>query len=63
MENEKIKFMIASDVLSLITKSIDYDDIFGIPVFSVRDLPLNKARNRFVKRTFDIAGKINWLFR
>jgi exopolysaccharide biosynthesis polyprenyl glycosylphosphotransferase len=56
MENEGIKFMIASDVLGIITKSIDYDEIFGIPVFSVRDLPLNLGRNRFVKRAFDIFG-------
>jgi exopolysaccharide biosynthesis polyprenyl glycosylphosphotransferase len=56
MENEKIKFMIASDVLGIITKSIDYDEIFGIPVFSVRELPLKYARNRFIKRAFDIAG-------
>lgn len=58
MENEGVKFMIASDVLGIITKSIDYDEIFGIPVFSVRDLPLNIPRNRFVKRAFDIFGSI-----
>jgi len=58
MENEKTRFMIVSDVLSLITKSIDYDEIFGIPVFSVRELPLNKMRNRFIKRTFDIISSL-----
>ena len=46
--------MIASDVLGIITKSIDYDELFGIPVFEVRELPLNFTFNRMIKRTFDI---------
>jgi exopolysaccharide biosynthesis polyprenyl glycosylphosphotransferase len=54
LENERIKFMIASDVLGIITKSIDYDELFGIPVFEVRELPLNFTFNRMIKRTFDI---------
>jgi exopolysaccharide biosynthesis polyprenyl glycosylphosphotransferase len=53
--NEKIKFTIASDILGIMTKSIDYGEIFGIPVFSVKDLPLNSSWNRFVKRAFDIV--------
>jgi exopolysaccharide biosynthesis polyprenyl glycosylphosphotransferase len=54
LENERIKFMIASDVLGIITKTIDYDEMFGIPVFEVRELPLNFTYNRLIKRTFDI---------
>ncbi|MEI7541960.1 MAG: undecaprenyl-phosphate glucose phosphotransferase [bacterium] len=55
LENENIKFMIASDVLGIITKSIDYDEMFGIPVFEVRELPLNITFNRMVKRVFDLV--------
>jgi exopolysaccharide biosynthesis polyprenyl glycosylphosphotransferase len=55
LENERMKFMIASDVLGIITKNIDYDEMFGIPVFEVRELPLNFTFNRMVKRTFDIV--------
>lgn len=54
MENEGINIRIATDILGLITKSIDYDEMFGIPVFSIRELPLDKMRNRVIKRTFDI---------
>ncbi len=54
LQNERMKFMIASDVLGIITKNIDYDEMFGIPVFEVRELPLNFTFNRMVKRTFDI---------
>ncbi|HMB01047.1 MAG TPA: hypothetical protein VKS21_08685, partial [Spirochaetota bacterium] len=49
LENENVSFMIVSDVLGIITKSIDYDSFFGIPVFAVKELPLNKMRNRFMK--------------
>jgi exopolysaccharide biosynthesis polyprenyl glycosylphosphotransferase len=50
--------MIASDVLGIITKNIDYDEMFGIPVFEVRELPLNFTFNRMVKRTFDIITSL-----
>lgn len=54
LENEGINFKIVSDILGLMTKNIDYDEMFGIPVFSIRELPLDKMRNRIIKRTFDI---------
>lgn len=54
MENSQINFKIVSDILALMTRSIDYDEMFGIPVFSIKELPLDKMRNRFIKRTFDI---------
>lgn len=58
LENERIKFMIASDVLGIITKTIDYDEMFGIAVFEVRELPLNFTYNRLIKRTFDILASL-----
>lgn len=54
LENEGVNFKIASDILGLMTKNINYDEMFGIPVFSIRELPLDKMRNRIIKRTFDI---------
>ncbi|HRU38704.1 MAG TPA: hypothetical protein P5511_02410, partial [Candidatus Goldiibacteriota bacterium] len=42
LKNDNVKFMIASDILGLMTKSIEYDEMFGIPVFSVGELPLDK---------------------
>jgi exopolysaccharide biosynthesis polyprenyl glycosylphosphotransferase len=55
LKNEKVKFMIASDVLGIITKNIEYGELHGIPVFAVKELPLNKMENRFIKRTLDIV--------
>lgn len=53
LENEGINIKIVSDILGLMTKNIDYDEMFGIPVFSIREIPLDKMRNRIIKRTFD----------
>jgi Undecaprenyl-phosphate glucose phosphotransferase len=58
IENEGIKFMIASDVLSIVTKNIDYDELHGIPVFAIKELPLDSMANRFVKRSCDIVFSI-----
>ncbi len=55
IENEGVKFMIASDVLSIVTKNIDYDELHGIPVFAIKELPLDRMTNRFIKRFCDIV--------
>ncbi len=54
LENDNVQFKIASDILGIIVRDIDYDEIFGIPVFCVKELPLDKLRNRIIKRTIDI---------
>ena len=56
MENDKVKFMIVSDVLNIITKNIEFDEFCGLPVFTVKELPLDKMLNRTIKRTFDIVA-------
>jgi Undecaprenyl-phosphate glucose phosphotransferase len=58
MKNDKLKFMIASDELGIITKAKDFGEIHGIPVFEVKELPLNSLFNRFIKRSFDIVFSI-----
>lgn len=55
LSNENVQFKIASDILGLICRNVEYDELFEIPVFSVKDLPLDKMRNRFIKRTLDIV--------
>ena len=54
MGNEKLKFKIASDELGIMTKTRDFGEMHGIPVFEVKELPLNMTASRFVKRGFDI---------
>lgn len=55
LKSEKTRFMIATDILGIITKNIEYGEINGIPVFTVRELPLNLRINRIIKRTFDLV--------
>jgi len=62
LTNENVQFKIASDILGLIIRNVEYDELFEIPVFSVKDLPLDKMRNRFIKRTMDIVLSIIILF-
>lgn len=61
MENENVQFKIASDILGIIVRDIDYDEVFGIPVFCVKELPLDKLRNRIIKRTMDIIISLTGL--
>ncbi len=58
MGHERLKFMIASDELGIITKAKDFGEMHGIPVFEVKELPLNVPLNRFMKRCFDIIFSI-----
>ncbi len=55
LQNDRVRFLIASDIMGILTKAVDYGELYGIPVFSVKDLPLNSPWNRFVKRAFDIV--------
>ena len=39
----------------MITSALAVDDIHGIPVFSLREAPLDRGLNRWMKRGFDLA--------
>ena len=46
---------IVSDLYGVITSALAVDDIHGIPVFSLREAPLDQRLNRLAKRAFDLA--------
>jgi exopolysaccharide biosynthesis polyprenyl glycosylphosphotransferase len=46
---------IVSDLYGVITSALAVDDIHGIPVFSLREAPLDRSLNRWMKRGFDLA--------
>jgi exopolysaccharide biosynthesis polyprenyl glycosylphosphotransferase len=46
---------IVSDLYGVITSALAVDDIHGIPVFSLREAPLDQRLNRWMKRAFDLA--------
>jgi exopolysaccharide biosynthesis polyprenyl glycosylphosphotransferase len=46
---------IVSDLYGVITSPLAVDDIHGIPVFSLREAPLDRRLNRWLKRSFDLG--------
>jgi exopolysaccharide biosynthesis polyprenyl glycosylphosphotransferase len=46
---------IVSDLFGVITSPLAVDDIHGIPVFALKEAPLDRLNNRLVKRAFDLA--------
>lgn len=46
---------IVSDLYGVITSPLAVDDIHGIPVFSLREAPLDLRLNRWLKRAFDLG--------
>ncbi len=53
-DNKVIRFRILPDFRGFTSRNILIDLFEGIPVISFRNLPLDDALNRFVKRGFDI---------
>ncbi|MBW7857246.1 MAG: undecaprenyl-phosphate glucose phosphotransferase [Leptonema sp. (in: Bacteria)] len=52
---EGIDCRIVPDMLDLVTHRARIEDMNGLPVLSLRDIPLNNGYHRFVKRAFDIG--------
>lgn len=53
-ENNMIRFYIVPVVHRYMKKALKLDSLGNIPVFALRDEPLQYPLNKFVKRTFDI---------
>ncbi|MBN1825114.1 MAG: undecaprenyl-phosphate glucose phosphotransferase [Candidatus Eisenbacteria bacterium] len=54
-ENLPLEFEIVPDIFGKLGERMRVSDMDGIPMLVVKDFPL-EAWNRFLKRTFDIAG-------
>jgi len=52
---EGIDCRIIPDILELMTHRARVEDMEGIPILILRDIPLRNAYHRFVKRVFDIV--------
>lgn len=50
-----VECKIVSDLFGLITNPMSVDDIYGIPVFALKESPLAGLAARFWKRAFDLA--------
>ncbi|MBM3267180.1 MAG: sugar transferase [Candidatus Sericytochromatia bacterium] len=50
-----VRFRIVPDLTELVTAKLAIDELDGVPTLAIRDVPLRKPVNRFLKRTLDIA--------
>jgi exopolysaccharide biosynthesis polyprenyl glycosylphosphotransferase len=55
-EKSLIDFKLVPDVFSLMSSRVWVTNLDGIPLLGFKMLPLHSAWNRFVKRSFDLAG-------
>lgn len=54
-ERAGVKLMIIPDFFDILPARPNFDHFAGLPLINVRDVPLDDLRNRFFKRSFDIA--------
>ncbi|MDH5655388.1 MAG: undecaprenyl-phosphate glucose phosphotransferase [Spirochaetia bacterium] len=60
-DREGIDCRIVPDLFDLITHSARIDDLDGMPVLTIRDIPLKNGYFRFMKRSFDILFSLSVL--
>ncbi|MCD4812989.1 undecaprenyl-phosphate glucose phosphotransferase [bacterium] len=55
VEETGVEFKIVSDLFGIITNPMSIDQIYGIPVFALKESPLSTLSARVSKRMFDLA--------
>lgn len=53
LQGTRVKYKIVSDLFGLITSPLESDVLLDMPVFEMKEAPLNAWYNRVLKRTFD----------
>ncbi|HJT23834.1 MAG TPA: exopolysaccharide biosynthesis polyprenyl glycosylphosphotransferase, partial [bacterium] len=55
LQGTRVKYKIVSDLFGLITSPLESDVLLDMPVFEMKEAPLNAWYNRAIKRTFDFT--------
>ncbi len=55
LQDTSVKYRIVSDLFGLITDPLEADELLGVPVFEMKEAPLNLWYNRALKRLFDVV--------
>ena len=55
LQDTKVKYKIVSDLFGLITSPLESDVLLDMPIFEMKEAPLNTWYNRAIKRTFDLV--------
>ncbi len=54
LQDTQVKYKIVSDLFGLITSPLESDVLLDMPIFEMKEAPLNAWHNRAIKRTFDL---------
>ncbi len=55
LSGRPVRFRIVPDLTELVTAKLTIGELDGVPTLEIRDVPLRKRHNRFLKRTLDIV--------
>ncbi len=55
LQDHRIKYKIVSDLFGLISHPVGTDVLLDMPIFQMKEAPLNSWHNRAVKRSFDLV--------
>ncbi|MCK5241781.1 undecaprenyl-phosphate glucose phosphotransferase [bacterium] len=58
VEETGAEFKIVSDLFGIITNPMSIDQIYGIPVFALKESPLSRMTSRIAKRSLDLVFTI-----
>jgi Undecaprenyl-phosphate glucose phosphotransferase len=55
LQDSQVKYKIVSDLFGLITHPLENDVLLDMPIFQMKEAPLNALHNRAIKRAFDFG--------
>lgn len=55
LQDSRVKYKIVSDLFGLITHPLENDVLLDMPIFQMKEAPLNSWYNRVIKRIFDFS--------
>lgn len=55
LQDSPVRYKIVSDLFGIVTNPLETDVLLGMPVFEMKEAPLARPLNRFLKRAFDVT--------
>ena len=57
-ERRMVSFKMVPDMFEIVASQVEIDNIDGVPLLGLKQFPLERFWNRFIKRLFDITGAL-----
>jgi exopolysaccharide biosynthesis polyprenyl glycosylphosphotransferase len=55
-EKEMVRFRMIPDIFEILTSQVEVENFYGVTLLGLKQFPLEKAMNRFLKRAMDVFG-------